>query len=290
VFRAARKAAIGGLITLISLFCIAGQPGTARASGPGYYYAGGYQTLAAGNTVRGVSANVWVANPYRQANSGEHTLMEIAAKNTTNNDVVEWGWDSDGSGGGGPRLFFSYWAAGVWSGCYFTCTGWNDNGSNPINLGAGLSSVASATFPGNVKAFSFQYVASACGAAAAGVFFYYDGVNVGCLQGSLIPSTSTFDETHAYGEVYYGGATVPCTDMGDGKSSGALGAAGPAYFGSVGYIGQAPTAFSPSLTLSSTVAAAYTTVNVGSTGNRTFGLGGAGYTSTGSTPGNIGSC
>lgn len=264
------------------------------ASGPGYYYAGAAQT-GVGSAAKGISANLWIANPYMQANTGEHTLFEVAAKNSTTGDVVEVGWIKDGSGAGGPRLFAYYWTAGTPVNCYYGCAAWVDNGANPIDIGADLTSVAAgcngSTTLGCVKKFAVQYFSgSACGASSNSYWFYYDSVAFGCLPSSVMTAT-TFDEMHAFSEVYYGGVTVPCTDAGNGKyaTSGPLSASGPSYIGSISYTGTgAPT---PSMTMQpDTDSGAYTALSVGSTGNRTFAVGGPGRTSTGTTPGNLGSC
>lgn len=259
-----------------------------------YYYAGAAQA-GVSSAAKGISANLWVANPYRQANSGEHTLMEVAAKNTSTGDSVEVGWVKDGTGTGGPRLFIYYNVAGVGVNCYYGCANWVDNAANPIDIGADLTTVAAGcngtTTLNCVKKFAFQYfVGSACGASVNSLWFYYDSVAFGCLPGNVISATS-FDEYHAYSEVYYGGATVPCTDAGNGKyaTTGPLSASGPSYIGSISYTGTgAPT---PSMTIQpNTDSGAYTALSVGSPGNRTFAVGGPGRTSTGATPGNAGSC
>lgn len=269
--------------------------GTMRAAltGSGYYYAGVAQTGVSG--AKGMAAKIYVSNPYEQCNTGEHSVAELAAKDTVTDNVIEFGWIKDGCSGY-PRLFTSYWKNGVWSGCFFACVGWQDNGSNPINLGADLTTVAAGcngtTTLNCVKQFTFQYiVGSACGPAPNGVFFYYDGVNIGCFQSNLIPGTGSFDQFQAFGEVYYGGSTVPCTDMDTfGRyATSTASAAGSAFFGSITYTGTgAPT---PSMVLqTSTDSGAYTVASIGSAGNRTFTFGGPGRTSTGGTPGNAGGC
>lgn len=279
-------ARIGLILTVLA--CVAAYATPANASGPGYYYAGAVESSVSG--ANGIGAKIWVANPYIQCNTGEHSVMEITAKDTATGNVIEFGWIKDGCTGY-PRLFTSYWAAGVWSGCFFACTGWQDNGSNPINLGADLSTVAAGcngtTTLNCVKQFTFQYIASACGPSAAGVFFYYDNVNIGCFQSSLIPGTSSFDQYQAYSEVYYAGTTVPCTDGGNGKyASSTLSASGSAYFGSLSYTGTAPP--TPNFSLNTiTDSGAYTAVRLS---GRTISVGGPGRTSAGATPGNTGSC
>lgn len=264
----------------------------AALTGAGYYYAGTSQSGVSG--AKGVAAKVWVANPYVQCNSGEHSILEIAARDTVQNNTVEMGWVKDCATGGVPKLFIYYWQAGVPKACWFGCAAYVDNASNPIDAGADLSTVAAGcngtTTLNCVKQFTFQYiVGSACGPAPNGVFFYYDNVNIGCLQSNAIPGTTSFDEYKLFGEVYYAGATVPCTDMGNGKwPTSTASATGAAYFGSASYTGTgAPT---PSLSLAAdTDSLAYTAVMVG-TLNRTFTVGGYGRNASGGSPGNIGSC
>jgi hypothetical protein len=285
-----RLAAFVSLLFIAVGLAVAGAAAPASASGPGYYYAGAFQSGV--SSANGIGAKIWVANPYLQCNTSEHSLMEITARDTVANNTMEFGWIKDGCGGV-PKLFASYWKAGVWSGCYFACTGWNDNGSNPINLGADLSTVAAScngtTTLTCVKQFTFQYIASACGTSSAGVFFYYDNVNVGCMQSSLIPGTTTFSEYQAFSEVYYGGSTVPCSDGGNGKyPTSVASAAGAAFFGSISYVGTAPPTAFMSLN-TDTDTPAYTAVAVGTAG-RTFTVGGYGRNSSGGTPGNTGSC
>jgi len=230
-----------------------------------------------------------------QANTGEHTLMEIAVADASGH-AVEIGWTKDQSSGSVPKLFASAWSSsGTWLGCYFEGCGWVDAtpGTSSDDLGRDLSTVASAAFPGNVKSFSIQYsTATSCGASSGGWWFYYDGAGVGCYPDSVFTgSFTTATVGQAFGEVYYNGSTVPCTDGGNGKaSSGALGASGPAYIGSLSWVSTSPAGLVPNFTTSTpTASAAYNVTAVGTTG-RTFGIGGAGYTSTGTTPGNIGSC
>lgn len=292
MYRAARITLGGVLAALVSLLCIAGP---AQASGPGYYYAGATESGLTG--VTGINAKIWIGNPYRQANSGEHTLAELVLHDTVTNSTVEWGWIKDGSGAGGPRLFVYYWVTGTPVNCYYGCGGWHDNASNPIDIGADLTSVAAgcngSTTLNCVKPFQIQYSSTPCSIAPHGWYFYYDGVNVGCLQSNAVGGGFTAaNETQAFGEVYYGGSTVPCTDMGNGKYATATATAGgSAFFASISYLG---TAASPNLTLATSVPqydpGAYTVSSVGSPGNRTFTFGGAGRTSSGGTPGNTGSC
>lgn len=281
-----------GLILCV-LACVFAYGSPASAAGPGYYYAGAQQTGVNATLAKGIGAKLYVSNPYLQCNTGEHSLIELAATDTVTNNVIEFGWIKDGCAGN-PRIFASYWKNGVPSGCFFSCVGWIDNASNPIDLGADLSTVATGcngtTTLACVKQFTFQYfVGSPCGPAPNGVFFYYDNVNIGCFQSNLIPGTGGFDQYQAFGEVYYGGSTVPCTDMGAfGRyASATASASGSAFIGSISYTGSTPP--TPNMTAGTVTDTGAYTVNV-LTGGRTVTLGGPGRTSTGSTPGNAGSC
>lgn len=263
----------------------------AAASGPGLYYAGAQET---GISVTGVKAKMRVSNPYRQANTGEHTLMEIIVQDHPGgspDNAAEFGWFKDGSGAGGPRLFTYYWTGGTGHSCYFGCTAWHDNAGNPIDLGADLTSVASSCVGSSlacVKQFQIEYRASTCGASSSGTFMTYDNTDVGCIDSASLSST-TYDTAQGFAEVAYQGATLPCTDAGNGKyaNSGPYSSLSPAVIQSFGYLGTVTT---PSLTLFATDINAYTAVANGSIGNTTYSVGGPGYTSTGGTPGNTGSC
>jgi hypothetical protein len=276
---------------------------TSSFVGSGYYYGDAQQVLSGGSYTKGLSANVYIASPYVQcsaSNPSEHSIMELAIADSLGN-TVEMGWYRDCASSSGPmnatRLFITYWNNGVWCGAYVggagtSCPLYVDNGSNPVNAGSSLASYASATYPANIKAMSFYYTTGACGAASAGWFFYFDSVNVGCVPPTAFTGGfSTATVSHAFGEVYYGGSNVPCTDMGNGVDpSLATGASGPSAFFSVGYISPNPAGTTPNLTLSSTDTNAYSAVSLGSTGNRSFKVSGKGYNSTGGLPGNTGSC
>lgn len=284
MFRAARITAIGLIAALVSLLALAAP---ARAVTP-YYYAGAVEGSLSG--VTGVSAKMRVSNPYVQNNSGEHTLMELALRDDTPDNVAEFGWRKTGVDTG-PKLFTYYWVSGNPVNCYNGCAAWHDNTSNPVNIGSDLSSDAAAcvgTSLACVKSFQIEYRASTCGSSAAGVFMTYAGTDVGCLDSASLPVTS-FTTFQGYGEVHYGGSTVPCTDMGNGKyaNSGPYSSLSPAVIKNITYLGTATT---PTLSLVATDTNAYTAVSDGSIGNTSFSVGGPGYTSTGTSPGNLGSC
>ena len=226
--------------------------------------------------------------------------MEIAVNGGTNNSA-ELGWvvypavfgDCD------PHLFASAWSNGTWCGSY-TGVGcnWVDNGAVATNLGANLATTAALCNGASlacVKQFNLFWSNTACGAAADGWWVQYDGLSIGCFTPSAF--TGTFHSAQrfqAFGEYYYSGATVPCGDMGNGKDPTlALGNTGPAYFGSVSLASPSPSTLLTDLTANTSTAPAafdvklYVDVNGK---HRTLATSGAGYTSTGTTPGNAGSC
>lgn len=272
-------------------------------TGSGYYYGDGQQGLTGGAYTKGLSANVTINAPYvtcSASNPGEHSILELALADAAGN-TIEMGWYRDCASTSGPmnptRLFITYWNNGVWCGAYVggagtSCPLYVDNGSNPVNAGSSLATTAAATYPANVKGMSFYYTTGPCGAASAGWFFYYDGVNVGCVPPTAFTGGfATATVAHAFGEVYYGGSTVPCTDMANGVDpTAALGASGPGAFFSVGYINASPAGTSPNLNLVNTDTNAYAAISLGSTGNRSFKVSGKGYNASGGLPGNAGSC
>lgn len=279
----------------------------------GYKYAYGQQGFSGTDYVRGVAGNVYIGAPYDDDTSipadKDHTLFEITAQGGTgNNDIVEVGWAEEPTAFGDklPRLFASYWknVGGVrtWGGCYAegpSC-GYVDAtpGNSADDLGRDLSSFASAAFPGMVKQFTIQFASGfTCGSDTDAWWVYFNGAATGCFPASLWASGADFragkaNLVQAFGEVYSGG--VFCSDMGNGKAGSSvvtpIDATDPAYVGSLSLVSPSPSTLTPNFTLGNTTAAAYSYGNVGSTGNRTWTWGGAGYTSSGTTPGNIGSC
>lgn len=288
MIKRAGVAAVSLLFALAGVIGLSASPAQAAVS---FYYAGGQET---GISVTGINAKMRVSNPYLQANTGEHTLMELIVQDHPGgspDNAAEFGWIKDGSGAGGPRLFTYYWTGGSPQNCYYGCAAWHDNAGNPINLGADLTAVAGSCVGPSlacIKNFQIEYRASTCGASAAGTFMTYDGTDVGCIDSAALSSTS-YTAAQGFGEVAYTGATVPCTDMGNGKyaNAGPYNSLSPAVIQTVTYLGTATT---PTFTLFATDTNAYTAVSNGSTGNRNYSIGGAGYTSTGTSPGNTGSC
>lgn len=276
----------------------------------GYKYAAAQQGMAGTDFVKGLSANIYIAAPYVDATSipadKDHSLTELAVQGGTGNgNIVEIGWASEPTAFGDnlPRLFASGWklvgGVSTWLGCYGEGCGWVDltPGNSADDLGRDLSSYASAAFPGMAKNFSVYNSTGAgfsCGAdATGGWFFYFLATAVGCLPNSIWGGTFTQSVfVQGFGEVYSGG--LYCSDMGNGKQGSSviapIDATDPAYIGSMTFAGPSPAGLAYAFNLTHTTSAVYSYGNVGSVGNRTFTEGGAGYTSTGTTPGNINSC
>lgn len=273
-------------------------------TGPGYYYADAQEVLTGGNTVAGIQANVEVDQPMVEVPVGikySHSLFELALRDAAGNSI-EVGWANEGAAFGDtkPRLFSCAWVLGaVAKGCYDgveTGSTWLDNSAAGVpNLGADLTSVATAAFPNNAKQFKVQrQTSSLCGIAGAGWIVSYNSQDIGCWPITLwthnMPATTfnTATVTDAFGEYYYGGENnagtsndVPCGDMGKalyGSQFNGLpiDATDPSWVGSITYLSKSGT-FSENLSLFSTDANAYDVASVGSTGNRTVTWGGAGY-------------
>lgn len=306
--------AMGVLVGLTSLLGVPTSAFASGFSGSGYRYAGEYQNIASPDYVTGVQANMMIAAPYVE-NSGSHSLSEIAlSAGPSNGNAVEFGFAVEPTAFGDykPRLFACIWVLSVTQpGCYTgndPNSGWFDNSSNPIDLGADLSSVASATSPANAKQFKIQQVSgiNACTFSANGWELDYDGVKVGCFRGDKWSHAGTSftqaTRVQAFGEYYYNKVistqNQPCGDIGNGQygSQNPLGVGGPAYFGSLTLLGKSSGYVTEDLTPDGNSLVGYDSAGwtvypiPGSVGNRTFGYGGPGYTSGGASPGNIGSC
>lgn len=280
----------------------------ARSGGGNIWvWAGGDQVLAAGSTAGGAAANLLVAEPYVDTTHDNHSLGEVAARNTSNGNTIEVGWTIDQSLNGDTQahVFTGAWKNNVFLGYNATATGYVDNSSNATNAGANIHSVAiDATFANRIKQFLIQYDNTvACGSDLTGGWWVkYAGVYLGCYQNSIWGAGvfTTVNNAEYFGEV----ATTlvsgkPCSDGGNGNPGNTavlpLDATDPAFFASTSWV-NASAGVTSSNTLyahdsnSNATSAAYDSFSVGSTGNRTFTYGGKGWTSTGTTPGNKGSC
>lgn len=286
------------------------SPAPTPFTGPGYYHAGAAQVLTGTNTAGGLSGKLYVGKPFIPSGScvtnGDHSLMELAIKDTAGN-VVEVGWAEEPTAFGDckPRLFASTWigngsGGSTWNNCYDahspSCS-FSDNSSNPIDLGSDLTSTASLCNGSSlacVKTFQAYFSTTNCGPAASGIFITYDGVSVGCYYSTAFYNhitPSAWTTFQGFGEYYYSGATKPCGDMGNGVApTTALGNTGPAYVGSVSLANPNPGTLATSFSSNaSTDGPAYDVAMA--TGNRTFATSGAGYTGTPpGTPGTVNGC
>lgn len=271
---------------------------------PNYQYAAGVQTFTGGATVGGFGANVMVTKPFLNSGAtGCHTLVELAAQGGGSyGDIVEIGATVDPTVNGGssdPHLFVYHWVNGATT-CYNGC-GWVDNSTNPINAGSSLASVASATFPANVKQFNIQYDAAAtCGAVTGAWVLGYAGLGIGCFPKTLwtTPTFTSATRIQAFWEVASTG-TVDCSDMGQLGRQGSsavlpLDASDPAYIGSITLTNPSPAATANVIPFVLPASGSGNSV-LGFTGGspsvtRTITGGGTGTNSSGGLPGNAGSC
>jgi hypothetical protein len=271
-----------------------------------YYYVGGQQVLAAGTTALGVSANVYLP-PTGYLNTAElgHSIVELDAEKGSGatRQIVEFGITRDQQVFGDTKLhlFASYWINGVWSNCWVEgCGNWQDAtpGTSTDDLGRDLSADAALTFPNNVKAFLIQYdPTTTCGSTAGGWWLKYITTFVGCYPDDNWTAAGTSftaaTKIQVFSEVVTQLANRSCSDAVNGKQGSSvvapLDATDPGYVGSVSLASPTP-ATATSLSLYQTDSTIYSYGTIGSTGNRTFALGGPGATSTNTTPGNIGSC
>lgn len=277
-----------------------GVAAPAMANTSSFVYAGGEQALTAGQSAGGAAANILVAEPYIDTANDSHTLMEIAVTDTATGNAVEIGWSVDPGRYGDTQahLFTGAWLGSTFLGYDASATGYVDYAANSTNVGANLHTVATnATFTNRIKRMYIQHDPAACGSdSTGGWWFNYDANWIGCIKNSSWSGAFTSANKALYfSEVYTNRASFkPCSDAGNGKPGNSavlpLDATDPAFFASTGWVNPSPSTITNSNTLFATDPAAYDSFSLGSTGNRTFTLGGKGYTSTGTTPGNLGSC
>lgn len=272
-----------------------------------YVYAGGEQVLPIGTTADGATANMLITEPYLDSINDAHSLMEVAVRDTATGNAVEIGATVDPglNGDSQVHLFTGAWLNGAFLGYNASPASYVDYGGNPINAGANLHAVAtSATFSGRFKKLLIQHATSvACGSDATGGWWvYYDNVAVGCYKNSAWAGAfTTVNNAEYFSEVVTTRASgKPCSDAGNGKMGssytvGGLDINDPAFFASTSWA-KAPTPPASVNTLYAHdsngvgTSAMYDSFSIGSTGNRSFTLGGEGADSAGNTPGNLGSC
>lgn len=244
----------------------------------GYHYAGGHEA----DIAIGVAANVRFENPYREPVAGTHSIIELELEKTIGGtrQIVEVGWMKDSAGD--PKLFVFRWVNGV-PGTY-NGSGYVEYTTYCNTAGAICAGDSVLSWAGTAKQLVIQYFNNAWWIAA-------NGQNIGYFPNTIwtgaSPSVTTFtdsDYLQGFGEVYNNSVNRPCTDMGNGLYASTV-APISAYIGSVGYVSQPTT--NVNWVGFATNSAEYS-ANQAST--RTVYLGGPGATSTGTTPGNTGSC
>jgi hypothetical protein len=228
------------LATVVSLLAL---PTAAQASfnGAGYYYAGASKTMTGTDYVGGVTANVYVANPFvpNTPNGGgvyDHSLVELAVRDSSGsvNNAIELGIavERNAFGDFKPRLFGYTWNAGVASNIWNGGPNWVDYAPNPTNLGADLTADV-----GTSKAMGILYATTGCGSRSTGWWVSYGGAWLGCYTDQAFGASFTKGTyLQAFGEYYYNGVNnpgtsndKPCGDMGNGTAPGT----GAAYVASM---------------------------------------------------------
>jgi hypothetical protein len=171
-----------------------------------YLYAGTYQYKQA----LGAFGNATQHAPYL-ATSDAHTLFEIAAQDSSLNQIVEVGWTVDRAVNGDalPHLFVFHWINGVPQ-CYNGC-GWVQVSATRY---PGMTVQATNTPQG----YGIQYY-------NGNWWVYYQGESIGYFPGSRWGGTYTqMGLAQWFGEVAASN-TAPGTDMGNGLFGTASGAA-----------------------------------------------------------------
>lgn len=180
---------------------------TSATSGPICWYGACYDYVSGQQWTDTTGASVLmkvekpVVNP---AQTGEHSLQEIALQNTARTSTVEIGWtvDPELNGDGLPHLFVYHWVDGQES-CYNGC---------------GFVQVSSLIHPG--MALPPDRAAKFAIRDIAGDWWMFLGdLPVGYFPGSLWNGTYTTAQlVSVFGEVAENAGDSPsCTQMGDGR-------------------------------------------------------------------------
>jgi hypothetical protein len=160
----------------------------------------------------GAAIRMKIADPeVNPAQTGEHSLQELALQDTARASTVEVGWtvDPELNGDNKPHLFVYHWANGqtsCYNGCGFVQT------SKTVKAGMALPT-------GRAAEFAIRNV-------QGDWHLYYDHRDVGYFPGSLWNGTYTRAQVvSAFGEVAANESDVPsCTDMGNGRQGDSPGA------------------------------------------------------------------
>lgn len=265
-----------------------GKPGMRTASKllttcPCFNYALGTQSFTSGypTTVQG---NVYVANPYLQPTSGNHSLMELAVTHHEAGgqaDTIEIGWTKDPSvctaSTTNPCLFVFSWVNGVAQGYGTGFVNYTGAGASTLHPGDSL-----AAYIGTSRKFGWQLDTS------TSTIWAYDDIGwIGYYPLSLWTSggysMTTWDLSQAFAEVADVNTATPCTDMGTGDlATTTVGAYWTTLVYNAGVTWNFAWSVQPSGINSEYNAAAVST--------RTGRLGGPGWNSAGTGVGTKGSC
>lgn len=187
-----------------------------RCCAVGQYHYAYAQSTVPGSPEPYFQSYILISNPTLPSGSyTSHTLGQLSVQAGSNSgsykdNIAEVGWVREPTAFGDDhvRLFGSCWRLNAWAGSYTGGCGWVDNASNPVNLGADLTSAPGGlNLIGQTKKFAIQYSATACGSAAAGQWVWFNTDWVGCWptdSGSGHFSSyfigGEFDQ--AFGEIY----------------------------------------------------------------------------------------
>lgn len=271
---------------------IKGQPSaktsTAKLlSGPYFNYALGSQSFTSGypTTFQGTG---YIANPYLQPTSGNHTLMEVAAthhESSGQDSTVEFGWTKDPSvctaATTQPCMFVFSWVNGVPQGYSTGFVRYTGAGASAYGPGDSLSALV-----GTAHVFGMQI-----DPANGNIWFYFTAASTAEWVG-YIPATvwtsggysmATWQLARAWAEVADVNTPTPCTDMGTGDlATTSVGAYWTTLVYNAGVTWNFAWSVQPSGINSEYNAAAVST--------RTGRLGGPGWNSAGTGVGTKGSC
>lgn len=219
-----------------------------------YDYVSGHQWT----DTTGVSVLMKVEKPVvNPAQTGEHSLQEIALQNTARTSTVEIGWtvDPELNGDNQPHLFVYHWVDGQES-CYNAC-GFVQV-SRAIRPGMALH-------PNEAAHFAIQNI-------HGDWWVFFRDEPVGYFPGSLWNGTyRTAQLVSVFGEVAENTADSPsCTQMGDGRFGSSPAAS---WIRDYRIVGTAGTKDAPNLAVSSTSPSHY---DAGAVTPTSFKLGGPG--------------
>jgi hypothetical protein len=273
-----RKRAAALLATLAVIAAAAGFGATPALAATTYHYAVGSQVLPAGTVADGAAVNITVESPLVSTNDGAnaHSIGELIVQSDNLINAVEVGWRKGAGAGQVPKLFVYHRINGVGQG-YNNCT---DYAPEPVNAGADLSAwVGAAASP------RFQITATATAWWIAFNAKWVCHIPISQWTNAGVNNFAKASVVQAYGEVASTSRAKPCSDMGNGQAASSGTAA---RIGSYSLINPVPVTAASFVIGPSPAGVGITTSVV--TPGVTFRYGWAGYTNTGTLPGNIGAC